>query len=259
MSALLTDLVGRLGERWGAKLALPGAAFVAALLAAVALGHRDALDVGMLASRIDEMATELPELDAGSAIVAAIGFAAAATGVAYLAQAIGSLLEARWFTGRKAKRLGRVLPIDRLARLRGKLAASFSLDLATVWPPVWLHMPELNRQEVVAARTAVRDGATRLGWGLLYLALGAWWWPMALVGAGLLLDGRRRCWTAMDDFARIVEASVQVHALELAVRLGLAETGPLTRSLGFRITAYLQDYRKYEFITRKETEPSGER
>lgn len=256
MNALLTDLVGRLGERWMATLALPGAAFVAAVFGAAVLGHRHALEVGMLASGTDGLGAYLTGLDAGNAIVLTLGFAAAATGAAYLARAIGSLLEARWFTGREAKRLGAVLPIDRLARLRGKLAASVSLDLATVWPSVWLHMPELNRQEVVAARAAVRDGATRLGWGLLYLLLGAAWWPMALIGAGLLLDGRRRCWTAMNDFARVVEASVQIHALELAVRLGLAETGPLSRSLGFRITAYLQDYRKYEFITRDEEGPA---
>lgn len=254
MSALLTDLAGRLSERWAAQLAVPGVAWLAAAFCAYVLGHGHALDLPRLTSRADSLIEDASGMTAGSAIALTAAFAVAATVVAYVARGIGKGIERRWFADTNPRWMAAVLPVKRLPELRDRLRDCYSVELATVWPALWIHLPEHDRQEVVEARSKVRDAAALLGWGVLSVLLAAFWWPMLIAAAVLLWIGRQRSWVAADDFARTVEAAVQVHTGELAVRLGLAEHGPVDRSLGWRLTAHLEDNRKFELTERHRTE-----
>ncbi|MFD0556624.1 hypothetical protein FB566_1865 [Stackebrandtia endophytica] len=246
LNALLTDLATRLGERWGAKLALPGLAFLAAIFAAVSLRHGHALDLDRLAADVTDTSDAVGKLDAGSTALAVIGLTAGAVGVAFLARAIGSLLQRSWFTDADSARMARLLPVSQLGRLRRSLLEDYKVDLATVWPPLWMHLSSEDRQEVALARAAVRDGATLIGWALLSAVLAVVWWPMTLIAAILAVEGRRRSNVAMQDFTQTVKAVVQLHTAELATRLGLTDPQPLDRSLGWRLTAHLQNNRLFE-------------
>jgi len=246
LNALLTDLATRLGERWATKLALPGLLYLTAIFGAITLGHVHAVDLQRLVNRVNGLADAASALDAGSAALVAAGVTAGAVGVAFLARAIGSLLQEPWFSDAAAPRMARLFPIARLGRLRRDLLHDYKIDLATVWPALWMHLSHEDRQEVVIARAAVRDGATLTGWGLLCSLLGLFWWPMLVIAVVLLVEGRRRSWAAMEDFARTVKAVVQLHGGELASRLGLAEPQVLDRSLGWRLTAHLQNNRLFE-------------
>lgn len=83
---------------------------------------------------------------------------------------------------------------DRVHAVITRLDRDYHLDLATVWPNLWLAMPESTRTEITAARESLGRATTLAGWGLFYLAVGALWWP------GLLIEAAARLHTA--DLAR---------------------------------------------------------
>jgi hypothetical protein len=254
MSALLTDLAGRLGERWLTRLALPGATYLAAAWIAVTLGHAHAGSHHRLTSRTELLAAALAHLSTGPALLVVIAAAAMAAAAAYLAQAIGAMLETLWFADGDSRLLDRLLPTRLLPQARRRLRKDYHVDLATIWPALWLHLTTETRDEVTTARASVRNSAALLGWGLLYAALAAIWWPMLPVTAVLLWVGRRRSWQTMSEFSRVVEATVQVHTGEFAVRLGLAERPLLDRSLGWRLTTHLQNNRKFELTEQQRSD-----
>lgn len=66
----------------------------------------------------------------------------------------------------------------------------YGLSVATVWPHLWLVMPEISRKELATAREALDDSVTALCWGLLFVAFTPWsWWalPVGLVVAAAAL------------------------------------------------------------------------
>jgi len=66
---------------------------------------------------------------------------------------------------------------DRVHAVITRLDREYYLDLATIWPNLWLAMPDTARTEITAARESLTRAATLAGWGLLYLVVGALWWP----------------------------------------------------------------------------------
>ncbi|MGN9845170.1 hypothetical protein ACTMTI_44315 [Nonomuraea sp. H19] len=129
---------------------------------------------------------------------------------------------------------------DRLAAVATRLERDFDLDLATVWPYLWLSVPDITRTEVTATRDALSRATTLAGWGLLYLAIGALWWPGLLLAAIITLTAWRRARTATNAYATLVEAAARLHTPELARHLGLDLSGPLTRQAGAQVTYLLQ-------------------
>lgn len=111
---------------------------------------------------------------------------------------------------------------DRVNAARLRLARTHRLDLATVWPCLWLHLPEPVRAEVVAARQACTRAAVLGGWAVLYAPLAAWWWPAGVLAAGLALTARQRGRTATDAYATLLEAATRMHIDGLGRHLGLA-------------------------------------
>ncbi|MFD8966701.1 hypothetical protein ACFV0C_17155 [Streptomyces sp. NPDC059568] len=130
---------------------------------------------------------------------------------------------------------------DRIQAVDIRLRRDLGLALAVVWPHLWLHFPESTRSEVTTARAEVSRAAALGGWGLLYLAAGALWWPGLLVTAIVTMTAWHRARTATDSYATLVEAAVRLHVAALARRLGLPHgPGPFTRRLGGELTDRLR-------------------
>ncbi|CAL9666889.1 hypothetical protein [Streptomyces sp. enrichment culture] len=130
---------------------------------------------------------------------------------------------------------------DRLAATDARVYAAYGLDLGTAWPRLWLTVPEETRAEVRLAATAFDAAAGLAGWGLLYLLLGAVWWPAAVAGVVVCAVGWRRGRVCVSVYADLVESVVDLHGRPLAQALGLTEDpGPMTEELGTEITAVVR-------------------
>ncbi len=129
---------------------------------------------------------------------------------------------------------------DRIHSVVVRLDRDSQLDLTTIWPHLWIWMPEASRTEITTARESVSRATTLTGWGLLYLALGCLWWPSLSVAVVVLGTGWRRARTAADGYAQLVEASTRLYTVGLAQGLGLNHSGPLDRRIGFALTCLLQ-------------------
>ncbi|GAA5133915.1 hypothetical protein [Pseudonocardia adelaidensis] len=118
-----------------------------------------------------------------------------------------------------------------------RIHQEYGLDLTFLWPRLWLLLPESSRTPLVDARQQLDDAARLGGWALLYLALGAVWWPSAIIGVVAGLVGRQRYRTAADVYAGLVEAAVDVHREELVDRFSDGQgVPPTSRNLGREIT-----------------------
>jgi hypothetical protein len=107
---------------------------------------------------------------------------------------------------------------DRLDAPTLRVHQEYGVDLAFLWPRLWLLLPETSRTPLTDARRQLDDAARLGGWALLYLGLGAVWWPSALIGVVVGLVSRQRCRSAADVYAGLVEAAVDVHLDELLDR-----------------------------------------
>jgi hypothetical protein len=121
-----------------------------------------------------------------------------------------------------------------------RLDREYQLDLATIWPHLWLSMPETTRTEITAARESLTRATTLAGWGLLYLIVGALSWPALLIAAATMATAWRRARTATDTYALLIEAAARLHTADLARTLGLDHTGPLNQQTGWALTCLLQ-------------------
>lgn len=128
---------------------------------------------------------------------------------------------------------------DRVAAVQARLYSEYALDLATVWPRIWLTSPETTRNELSSARARFDSAAALAAWGLLYALVGIWWWPAVAIGVIVFITGWYRGRDTIAVFAELVEAGVDLYAVELVVALGI-ETPPasirLTRELGQALT-----------------------
>ncbi|HKS48261.1 MAG TPA: hypothetical protein VJT49_24755 [Amycolatopsis sp.] len=109
---------------------------------------------------------------------------------------------------------------DRVNAAHLRVLHEYGLDLAAVWPRLWLLVPEETRVAVREARSSFTDAAVLSGWGLMYFAVGvALWWPAVLAGVALTVMGQRRGREAAGTFADLVESTVDLHCAELAEKL----------------------------------------
>ncbi|SFT29836.1 hypothetical protein [Streptomyces sp. ok210] len=128
---------------------------------------------------------------------------------------------------------------DRLNAAAVRLERDHHLNLAILWPHLWLILPEDTRIQITTARQNLTRATTLTAWGLLYLPLAAWWWPAALITATLTLTGWARTRAATDAYALLLEATTLLHTRGLADHLGLGPTGPLTPETGDTLTHHL--------------------
>ncbi|MFD3686859.1 hypothetical protein ACFWTE_18805 [Nocardiopsis sp. NPDC058631] len=129
---------------------------------------------------------------------------------------------------------------DRIGAVRTRLDRDHDADLAVLWPHLWLVLPEEARLEVTEARDALSRATGLAAWALLYLPLAVWWYPAVLVCAAVAALARGRTRAATETYATLVEASVRLHAVDLADRVGVRHEGRFDRGLGERLTLRLR-------------------
>jgi hypothetical protein len=100
---------------------------------------------------------------------------------------------------------------NRLAAMYINIKISRGVDLKERWPRLWITLPDRLREDIVAARDTFDDAAVLTAWGLMYLALGAAWWPAAVGGIVFTWRGWAAGRSAAEAYASLVEAAVQVH------------------------------------------------
>ncbi|MFB7051873.1 hypothetical protein ACFCXT_01825 [Streptomyces vinaceus] len=121
---------------------------------------------------------------------------------------------------------------DRIHAASVRVERDHRLDLAALWPHLWLVLPDTARAEVTSARLALTRATTLSAWALLYLPLALWWWPAAGIAVVLALTGRHRTRSAADTYATLLEAATRLYARDLAGPLGVDLPGPLTPEAG---------------------------
>ncbi|MEU2060214.1 hypothetical protein [Streptomyces sp. NPDC013455] len=124
---------------------------------------------------------------------------------------------------------------DRLRAPATRVRLHYRIELADAWPRLWLLLPDTTRLPLAESRQRL-DEAMRLGgWAVLYLLLGAVWWPAAVAGAGAGLVAWRRGRERVEEYAELVESAVDVHLPELFERFD-EEARPVRASLGRAVT-----------------------
>ncbi|MEV6245990.1 hypothetical protein AB0M38_07275 [Streptomyces sp. NPDC051742] len=129
---------------------------------------------------------------------------------------------------------------DRLIAADARVHATYRIDLTSAWPRLWLLMPDTAHLETQTARGALTAAARRAAWGLLYLLPALWWWPALLIVAVTWASAWRQGRLAVDEFAELVEAAVDLHGRDLANALGVPCEGRLTTAEGLEITRILR-------------------
>ncbi|MFC8536658.1 hypothetical protein ACFUJY_22305 [Streptomyces sp. NPDC057249] len=149
----------------------------------------------------------------------------------------------------RRRRLARIAPDrpvqptwmgDRMNAVTLTLDREFSLDLPSVWPYLWLTLPDATRTEITAARETLGRAASLAAWGLLYVAVGVLWWPSAVIGVTVLGTAWRRARGAVDGYALLLEAAARLHTAEVANQLGLETGTMLNRRTGWALTCLVQ-------------------
>ncbi|MFJ4326256.1 hypothetical protein ACIP3A_24465 [Streptomyces tricolor] len=124
---------------------------------------------------------------------------------------------------------------DRLRAPATRIRLHYRIELADAWPRLWLLLPDTTRLPLAESRQRL-DEAMRLGgWAVLYVLLGAVWWPAAVAGAGAGLVAWRRGRERAEEYAELVESAVDVHLPELFERFD-DEAHPVRASLGRTVT-----------------------
>jgi hypothetical protein len=251
MTGILTALSAKLTERWLALLALPGVAFVAASVWAIAAGHTTPFSAPSVFQKNLQPAM-------------AIALAAAAIAAGYVACGVGAAVRIVWFapwrgpaapvgswlTARRRAKAenasGDLIPTylparptimaDRFRLAEARVAAQYgSLDLPSIWPRLWLLLPEDTRTQVTLAASAVESASVLAGWAVLYCALGALCYPAILAGVVLLFIAWRQARVRSDVLAELLESTVDVHLSLLLKAFGEPECDHMTKEMAARV------------------------
>ncbi|AOS61844.1 hypothetical protein [Actinoalloteichus hymeniacidonis] len=249
MNQFLSTVSGKLAERWVTTLVLPGVFFLLAVLCAVRLGHEQAFDIASVADWLAAHADSAP------IALAAVAVLLGASATAIAAQSLGGLAEAIWtrpwrgpaawiarplvfLRGRRFDRAAARAEVDPVAVYRPRhpmwvgerfrlldtrIAAQYhGLRLGPLWPRLWLLLPDTVRAPVQAAESRLVAARTLFGWGVLYLGLGAWWYPAAILGLVAAVLGWARTRAAVVAVTTWIEATVDTHLGMVCEALGHA-------------------------------------
>ncbi|MGW1740059.1 hypothetical protein ACWCPQ_14750 [Nocardia sp. NPDC001965] len=129
---------------------------------------------------------------------------------------------------------------DRIHAAALRLDHDHHLDLATVWPALWLTLPDTIRDEIVAARLALSRATVLAAWAALYLPVGILWWPAVPIAVVVAATAHHRIRATTDTYATLLETTTHLYTAALATQLGIDHTGPLTPQLGHTLTHRLR-------------------
>lgn len=141
----------------------------------------------------------------------------------------------------KRARLGDAYPLrptwiaDRFLSTNTRADAKCGLDLDLAWPRLWTLLPDTLRSDLTAAQDAYSAASRLTAWGVLYLLLVFVWWPALAIGAVVLTAGEVRNRSAASALTDLIDTSVDLHTADLADKLGVPVTKPLTRNTGRQI------------------------
>ncbi len=135
---------------------------------------------------------------------------------------------------------------DRMDAAAERVYAAYGIDLAAVWPRLWLVLAEPGQRQIESARESLSVAARLAAWALLYGVLALWWWPSALIAVGCAVVARARARNAVDALASLLEAAVDVHGRELAARIGLLAADAPERLLHDAGSSMSELFRKEE-------------
>ncbi|TDD93506.1 hypothetical protein [Actinomadura rubrisoli] len=114
---------------------------------------------------------------------------------------------------------------DRMVAVDDRVRQLYGMDVAIVWPRLWLVLPGSVRTQLHNAREAFSAATKLAAWGCGYAILGVWWWPALVIGAGTWIIAWRRVRTTIETLAVLIEASVDLHGNDLAERLRVSRPG----------------------------------
>jgi hypothetical protein len=256
MTSLLAELGRKLADRWLSAVVLPGLLFVVVLWCAGRTGHRHALALGRLSSGVEGWRHQVTSAPVRVVVLAVLALGAA-TGAALLANAlstvVGRVMTAPgpgWLIGRRQRQaaatLERYRPVrltaagDRLRLIGERVDAQYGLGIVLAWLRLRLLLPDPTRATVQTAHDGYRSALRTMAWGLLYVAVGLWWWPAALAGLVTLVVGHRRATSSAAALADLIEATVDIHQHQLAAALGVPlPHGRITPDEGLQINDIL--------------------
>lgn len=134
---------------------------------------------------------------------------------------------------------------DRFLAVDTRIHRIYRLDLSVAWPRLWPLLSDRVRGDFVAARDAYFAGARLVGWAVLYLLVGAWWWPALIVAAGCGIAGWLRSRACAEVLAVLTESAVDLHGVDLAEHFGFDCRGFLTENIGHELTIRLRKDRVF--------------
>lgn len=129
---------------------------------------------------------------------------------------------------------------DRLRAVGERVHVTYGLDLGSLWPRLWLVVPDGVRTELSSARARLTDDARLCAWGLMYLVPALWWWPSAVIAVGTCVVAWRRGRASCDTLSDLIESAVDLHAGAVAEHLGINAPEGLTRAVGDQVTERLR-------------------
>ena len=270
MTSLLAEFGKKLIDRWLSTVLLPGLCFVAALSCAYELGNTHALDRRLLITRLSSESAvrrnSLVELAVDTILILIAAFMAAVA-----ADVLSGLVNRLWTARRPrilvayrryravqagehrgSQLLARDLPSrasavgDRFRLIGARVEAQYGLDVVLVWPRLWLMISAEARGEVQTAYENYRAATRLVSWGILYLVVGAYWWPAAFIGAVSIGVGHYRGQKSSALVADLVESTVDLHHKELAEALSIALSshGRFTPDEGVQVNNLLNKHSK---------------
>jgi hypothetical protein len=112
---------------------------------------------------------------------------------------------------------------------------TYGLDLTVAWPRLWSVLPDSLRGDISAAQTAYANASMMMAWAVLYLIPTIWWWPAAVITAGMASVSVVRGRACAETLCSLIETAVDLHIASLAERLREPD-----RELGLKISAQLR-------------------
>ncbi|GAA0220716.1 hypothetical protein GCM10010492_18540 [Saccharothrix mutabilis subsp. mutabilis] len=247
MNAFFGELGKRVAERWVALLVLPGVLFLATAAVGVLLGHAHALDVARLVAQVDRVTRDLGARPPAAQLLALAAVLLGSVAAGLVVRALCPVTwwcflgtRPRWAARRRRKRWARAhdrgdaakrnrialaAPTratwtgDRLAAVEDRVHHQYAVDLKSWWARLWLVLDDSGRAEVRTARAELETAVAGATWCVPYAVVGVFWWPALVVAACVAVVGWVRTRGAVEVYADLLEAVVDVHAGRLAREL----------------------------------------
>ena len=117
----------------------------------------------------------------------------------------------------------------------------YGLEITTVWPRLWLVLPEAAREELASARQSLNEHVQIMIWSVLFLVwiVGSWWaLPIGFLAAAV---GYRNALAAAGVYGELIRAVFDLHRFKLyeALRWELPARPAVELATGDAVTRYL--------------------